>query len=177
MKKVVIALVALAVPAALLGARAKEEARADGPTKAVAVVHGFGKSPVKGVVHFTATGDGVQISGEITGLTPGKHGFHIHEFGDITSKDGLSTGGHFNPTNMKHGRPTYKERHVGDLGNITADEKGKAFVKMKDSVIRLSGPNSIVGRAVIVHHDEDDFGQPVGHAGARVAAGVVGVAK
>lgn len=152
----------------------KEEAT---EIKAIAVITPFEKSVVKGWVRFLQKGDDVEISGEITGLKPGKHGFHIHELGDISGKDGLSTGGHFNPLKKDHGAPTAKDRHVGDLGNIEADENGKAVIKMTDKVIRLSGPLSIVGRAVIIHADPDDYGQPVGHAGARVAGGVVGYAK
>jgi superoxide dismutase, Cu-Zn family len=145
--------------------------------KAIAVITPFQKSAVKGTVTFVQNGDEVTITGELTNLKPGKHGFHIHEFGDISGKDGLTTGGHYNPTKMDHGSPTDKVRHVGDLGNITADEDGKAVVKITDKVIRLTGPMSIMGRAVVIHADPDDFGQPVGHAGARLAGGVIGLAK
>jgi Cu-Zn family superoxide dismutase len=176
MKKIALLGLVLLVPALVLrgGGEKKTEHKV---IKAVALVNPLEKSKAKGVIWFTQKGHTVEITGVITGLAPGEHGFHIHEFGDITSKDGMSTGGHFNPTNKKHGRPTDEDRHVGDLGNITADKNGKAVIKMKDSVISLSGPHSIVGRAVIIHHDADDFGQPVGHAGGRVANGVVGLAK
>jgi len=177
MKKVVIALLALAAPIVLLGAK-EEQAKLDGPTKAVAVVHGFGESHVRGVVHFSATGDGVQISGEISGLTPGKHGFHIHEFGDCSSADPKCHGGHFNPDKKKHGGPDSEERHVGDLGNITADDSGKAVISMMDKQIALSGPHSIIGRAVIIHGGADDLkSDPAGNAGPRLAGGVVGIAS
>jgi Cu-Zn family superoxide dismutase len=177
MKRIVIALLFLAVPLALLGART-EEKKADGATKAIAVVHGFGTSPIRGVVHFTATDDGVTIRGEITGLKPGKHGFHIHEYGDCTSGDAKCAGGHFNPEKKKHGGPDSEERHVGDLGNITADETGKAVIDMKDKQVALSGSHSIIGRAVIIHGDADDLkSDPAGNAGPRIAGGVVGIAN
>jgi Cu-Zn family superoxide dismutase len=175
MKKLVIALLVLGVPMVLLGARAQEKTKHGGPTKAVAVVHGFGDHPVKGIIHFTATADGVEVRGELSGLKPGKHGFHIHEFGDVSSGDPKCHGGHFNPEKQKHGAPDAAERHVGDLGNITADGRGKAEISMKDKLIALSGPHSIIGRAVIIHEKADDFTQPVGNAGGRIAGGVVGI--
>ena len=175
MKKLVIALLVLAAPMVLVGAKEEEKA---GPKNAVAVVHGFGDSHVKGVVHFMATADGVQIRGEISGLTPGKHGFHIHEFGDCSSADPKCHGGHFNPEKKKHGGPDGAERHVGDLGNITANASGKATIQMTDKLLALSGPHSIVGRAVIIHAKADDLkSQPSGDAGPRIAGGVVGLAN
>lgn len=178
MKKLVIALAALAVPMVLLGVRAEEQAKHGGPVKAVAVVHGFGSSHIRGVIHFTATAGGVVVRGEISGLTPGKHGFHIHEFGDSSSGEAKCAGGHFNPDKKKHGGPDSAERHVGDLGNITADASGKATIQMTDKLLALSGPHSIIGRAVIIHAKADDLkSQPSGDAGARVAAGTVGIAN
>jgi Cu-Zn family superoxide dismutase len=136
------------------------------------------KSKVKGVLHFTQKGKDVEISGELTGLTPGEHGFHVHEFGDLTSEDCMATGGHFNPTKKKHGGPDDEERHVGDLGNVKADESGKATIKMTDNLISLNGPHSIIGRAIIVHAGKDDLkSDPAGNAGARIGAGVIGIGK
>jgi len=69
-------------------------------------------------------------------------------------------------------------RHMGDMGNLEADESGKAHLEYTDAVIRLNGPNSILGRSVIVHKGEDDLkSQPSGNAGGRVACGVIGAAK
>ncbi|HTU22951.1 MAG TPA: superoxide dismutase family protein [Gemmataceae bacterium] len=178
MKKLVIALLLLAAPLVLVGAKEQEKAGHAGPKNAVAVIHGFGESRVKGVVHFMATEDGVVIRGEISGLKPGKHGFHIHQFGDVSSADPKCHGGHFNPEKKKHGGPHTAERHVGDLGNITADASGKATINMTDKLIALSGSHSIVGRAVIIHGGEDDMKfDPHGNAGPRVAGGVVGLAN
>ncbi len=149
-----------------------------GPKKAVCVLIPSDGSKVSGVVTFTVKDGGVEISGEVHGLTPGKHGFHVHEFGDLSSPQGLATGGHFNPDKEKHGGPEDKERHVGDLGNITADADGKATIKMMDKMITLSGPHSIIGRGLIVHAKADDLkSQPTGDAGGRVGQGVIGVAK
>jgi Cu-Zn family superoxide dismutase len=180
MKKRVMALMVLAVPMVLLAAKAEERVAAvggEGPKKAVAVIHGF-KSHIEGVVHFMATDDGVMIRGEITGLTPGKHGFHIHEFGDVSSDNPKCHGGHFNPEKKKHGGPNSEERHVGDLGNITADDSGKAVINMTDKQVALSGSHSIIGRAVIIHGGVDDEkSDPAGNAGPRIAGGVVGIAS
>jgi Cu-Zn family superoxide dismutase len=146
--------------------------------KGIAVLHPASGSQVTGMVTFTATGDGVQVVADVTGLTPGKHGFHIHEFGDCSAPDATSAGSHFNPTHKAHGGPEMKERHIGDLGNLEANAAGKAHLELTDKMLKLTGPSSIVGYAVIVHEKEDDLkSQPVGNAGGRLACGVVGVAK
>lgn len=146
--------------------------------EAVAVLHPTEGSNVKGEVHFTETGSGVKVVADVQGLSPGKHGFHIHEYGDCTAPDAKSAGGHFNPFDKPHGGPEDEERHVGDLGNITAGEDGNASYERVDSHLKLSGENSIVGLAVVVHKKEDDFTtQPTGGAGARAACGVIGIAK
>ena len=148
------------------------------PTKAVAVLHPTAGNNVSGIVTFTVSGDSVKVVADISGLTPGKHGFHIHEFGDCSSADGKSAGGHFNPGNHQHGAPDSSDRHEGDLGNIEADASGKAHLDITDKMLKLSGDMSIIGRAVIVHEKADDLKtQPTGDAGGRVACGVIGVAK
>jgi Cu-Zn family superoxide dismutase len=177
MKNTALIALALLVPTLVLQGGGGQEKKAH-VTKAVCVVQPKSGSKVHGHLTFTQKGHTVEIKGEITGLTPGKHGFHVHEFGDISSKDGMSTGGHYDPDHGKtHGRPGDEKRHVGDLGNITADDDGKAAINITDSVISLHGPHSVVGRAIIVHAKEDDYSQPVGNAGGRVGAGVIGVAK
>jgi len=151
------------------------------PAKAVCVLKGDG---VLGTIWFTQEGTGpVSVSGQISGLKAGLHGFHVHEFGDTT--DGCTSAGpHFNPHGKTHGGPTDAERHAGDLGNVTAGGDGVAKVDAKDSNISLSGPTSIVGRTMVVHADPDDLGKgghelskTTGNAGARVACGVIGLAK
>jgi Cu-Zn family superoxide dismutase len=147
-------------------------------TKAVAELHGTKGNNVKGTVSFTKEENGITIVADIEGLTPGKHGFHIHEYGDCTADDGTSAGGHFNPENVKHGAPTDSVRHVGDLGNITADKDGNAHLEWTDPLLSFTGSHSIIGRAVVVHGGEDDLtSQPSGNAGPRVACGVIGIAK
>ncbi|MGH8728950.1 MAG: superoxide dismutase family protein [Burkholderiales bacterium] len=128
-----------------------------------------------GTVQFAQSGETVKVSGKIINLTPGKHGFHVHEKGDCGSGDGMSAGGHFNPDNAPHGGPDSAQRHGGDLGNITADENGVASFSIETSGITVEpGPNSIIGKGVIVHKDPDDLkSQPAGNAGPRVACGVI----
>lgn len=148
------------------------------PTKAVCVLHPTEGNDVSGTVTFTKTAEGIKVVADVTDLTPGKHGFHVHEFGDCSAADGTSAGGHFNPEGTKHGAPTDVERHVGDLGNLEADAEGNAHYERTDTFLALSGPHSIIGRAMILHAGEDDLtSQPTGAAGARVACGVIGIAK
>jgi Cu-Zn family superoxide dismutase len=131
-------------------------------------------STVSGWISFEPMADHVLVKAEVKGLAPGKHGVHVHEKGDCSSADGKSAGGHFNPAGMPHAGPDADERHAGDLGNLEASESGVATYDRMDFVLRLSGENSILGRAVIVHAGEDDLTtQPTGAAGARVACGVI----
>jgi Cu-Zn family superoxide dismutase len=151
---------------------------ADDAQKAVAILQPSSNSKVTGTVTFTKSGDEVKVVADITGLTPGKHGFHIHEFGDCTAPDAMSAGGHFNPSKHDHGAPDVTDRHDGDMGNIEADSSGKAHLDYTDKVMKLSGPTSIIGHSVIVHEKVDDLKtQPTGDSGARLACGVIGIAK
>lgn len=147
------------------------------PTKAIAVLHPANGTGVSGVVSFEKAADsGVIVTAVVEGLTPGKHGFHIHQYGDCSAPDATSAGGHFSPMAHPHGAPTDMERHVGDLGNLEADSTGRAEYRWTDPHLTFSGRNSIIGRGIIVHADEDDLtSQPTGAAGARVACGVIGV--
>lgn len=148
------------------------------PTKAIAVLNPASGSDVRGTVTFTQTGDGVKIVADVTGLSAGKHGFHIHEFGDCSAKDATSAGGHYNPTNHPHAGPDADKHHVGDMGNLEADASGKAHLELVDKNMKLTGDAGIIGYAVIVHEKADDLkSQPTGDAGGRVACGVIGVAK
>jgi Cu-Zn family superoxide dismutase len=155
------------------------EAKSSAPLKAVAVLQPTAGNKVNGTVTFTEVADGVQVRAEINGLTPGNHGFHVHEFGDCSAADATSAGAHFNPTNKPHAGPDAPERHVGDMGNVQADASGRAKLEYVDHEISLTNDQrSVIGRSVVVHAKADDLkSQPAGDSGARVACGVIGRAK
>lgn len=145
---------------------------------AVSVLHPTEGSSVHGTVWFRQTDEGVKVTAKVEGLTPGKHGFHIHQFGNTTAPDGTSAGGHFNPMKEDHAGPMDEMRHAGDLGNLEANEDGVATYEWTDRSMMFHGPMSILGRGLVVHAGEDDLkSQPTGAAGARVAVGVIGVAE
>jgi superoxide dismutase, Cu-Zn family len=147
-------------------------------TKAVAVITPTPTSKVAGVVLFEKVSGGVKVTVNISGLTPGKHGFHIHEFGDCSTPDFTSAGPHFMMPGESHGAPMTATSHKGDMGNLDADSTGTAHLEWTDAHISFSGPMSILGRAVIVHEKEDDLKtQPTGNSGARIACAVIGIAK
>lgn len=146
-------------------------------TKAIAVLWPTQGSHVRGVVTFTKIARGIHVEATVTGLTAGKHGFHIHQYGNLTSPDGEAAGYHFNPTGARHAGPGATQRHVGDLGNITAKRTGAAKYSVVNERLTFAGPNSILGRSVVVHADGDDLlTAPLGRAGKRLAVGVIGVA-
>jgi len=149
------------------------------PLKAIALLHPTAGSKVSGTVTFTEVADGVQVQAEITGLTPGNHGFHVHEFGDCSAPDATSAGTHFNPTSKPHAGPDALERHVGDMGNVEADASGTAKLDYVDHQISLTNDQeSVIGRSVVVHAKADDLkSQPAGDSGTRIACGVIGRAK
>ncbi|KPJ00128.1 PREDICTED: superoxide dismutase [Cu-Zn] 2-like [Papilio xuthus] len=136
---------------------------------------------VHGNVTFVQEADGkVHVQGVIVGMSAGEYGFHIYEKGDITGGCG-SNGEHFNPDNKDHGHPHDEERHAGDLGNVVFNKEQVAHVDFFDHVIKLSGPYSIVGRAIVLHSMADDYGKTehpdskrTGNAGHHVACGVIG---
>ena len=160
-------------------ARAQTEEKSSAPLKATAVLHPTAGNKVSGTVTFTEVADGVEVQAELTGLTPGNHGFHVHEFGDCSAADVSSAGAHFNPTNKPHAGPDDTERHVGDMGNVEADASGKAKLEYLDHQISLTNDrSSVIGRSVVVHAKADDLkSQPAGDSGARIACGVIGRAK
>lgn len=117
------------------------------------------------------------VTGNLSGLKPGPHGFHVHALGDTTNGC-MSTGPHYNPNGKDHGAPDDEVRHAGDLGNVTVGEDGCAKFTIVDKQIPLIGSQSIIGRAVVVHADADDLGKgghelskTTGNAGGRVACG------
>jgi Cu-Zn family superoxide dismutase len=153
------------------------------PISAIAV---FDKKPIIGTVRFTEDlhSDCILIDIDLKGLKKGLHGFHVHEYGDMSDQC-ESMCAHFNPYGLAHGGPADKERHVGDLGNLYVDTDGSVKYRMRDSVVKLRGTKAnIIGRGLIIHADEDDLGkggQPdslkTGHAGKRIACAVIGYAK
>lgn len=166
--------------AAGMGAGATAGAGA-GPA-AVAKLMPTKDATARGEVTFTpeeAEGKkGVRVTASFTGLQMGEHGFHIHEKGDCSAPDAASAGGHFNPATKPHAARDAAERHAGDLGNLKADPYGMARANFVDNVLSLDGPNSIVGKAVIIHQNADDFTtQPTGNAGGRLACGVIEMKK
>ncbi|KAF1754952.1 hypothetical protein GCK72_021517 [Caenorhabditis remanei] len=126
-----------------------------------------------------------EITGEICGLSPGRHGFHIHQYGYSTNGC-TSAGPHFNPMGTTHGGPCCETRHYGDLGNVVAGGDGVAKVNITDKLVILYGEHSVIGRSMVIHADEDDLGKgggdkeeeskKTGNAGARKACGVIALA-
>ncbi|PSN38620.1 Superoxide dismutase [Cu-Zn], partial [Blattella germanica] len=150
--------------------------------KAIAVLTNEDNS-IKGTINFTQAGVGqeVKVTGSISGLSVGEHGFHIHAKGDITGKC-TGAAGHFNPENKTHGSPNDTDRHVGDLGNINTTSTDLTVVDITDRIISLYGAHNIIGRAVVVHENRDDLGlgnhsssSTTGNAGGRLACGVIGI--
>ncbi len=130
----------------------------------------------RGDIRFVQRDSGkVLVTGRITGLSPGSHGFHIHEKGNCSAPDASSAGGHFNPSASPHGANGGGIRHGGDLGNIVAGSDGVADIKLETTGISLgTAPDSVVGRSVVVHAKVDDFTtQPSGNAGGRVGCGLI----
>ncbi|MCH8978180.1 MAG: superoxide dismutase family protein [Armatimonadetes bacterium] len=148
------------------------------PRNAVAVIRPTEGNAAHGVVKFSQDGREVHVVAEISGLEPGsKHGFHIHQFGDMTGGDGKSMGGHYNPRGTDHALPEKEMRHAGDLGNIEADANGVARLDRTFTGFNLGRRGSVMGRGVVIHALPDDGGQPTGNAGARIGYGVIGFAK
>ncbi|GAB2474315.1 hypothetical protein GCM10027082_27000 [Comamonas humi] len=126
---------------------------------------------------FPAEGDAVRVVVQVQGLAPGsEHGFHIHEKGDCSAPDGMSAGGHYNPTSHQHGKAGPMS-HVGDLPSLVADASGVAKLSWETRTLSVKPgqPTDVKGRGVIVHKDKDDYTtQPTGNSGARLACGVIG---
>ena len=162
----------LAATASLLAACASMEAA--GP-KATATLEPRSGSSVSGTVSFQAVGQKVRVEASVAGLTPGEHGFHVHEAGDCSAADATSAKGHFNPAGKPHGHHGGAERHAGDMPNLVADASGKAKLSAELDMLTLTeGPTGILKRSVVIHADPDDYkSQPAGNSGKRVACGVI----
>jgi len=144
--------------------------------KAVATLAPTTGNAASGTVRFVQAGNKVMVSGEVRGLKPNaEHGFHVHEKGDCSSGDGMSTGGHFNPTGKPHGNHDMGEHHAGDLPMLKANASGVATFSYESKTISVgSGVTDVVGKGLIVHRDPDDFKtQPTGNSGPRIACAVI----
>jgi Cu-Zn family superoxide dismutase len=162
----------LLTTAALLGACASTP----GGPRATAQLQPTTGNTTSGSVSFVQKGNKVLVSGEIRGLKPNaEHGFHVHEKGDCSSGDGMSAGGHFNPTGAPHGSHGMGMHHTGDLPSLKADAGGVARFNFESGSLAIgSGVTDIVGKGLIVHRDPDDYKtQPTGNAGPRLACAVI----
>jgi superoxide dismutase, Cu-Zn family len=147
------------------------------PLAGYVALHPTSDSGVSGSIAIRPLGEGrMRVSGAVKGLTPGEHGFHIHEFGDCSAADASTAGAHFTGGKDTHGGPNQTERHAGDLGNILADESGTATIDIEAKALALTGMQSVAGRSLVVHSGKDDLkSQPSGNSGGRVACGVIGI--
>jgi Cu-Zn family superoxide dismutase len=142
---------------------------------AVATLEPTTGNSARGTVTFTQDGDEVRVRANVSGLKPGaEHGFHVHEKGDCSSGDGMSTGGHFNPTGKPHGPPR-GDHHAGDMPSLVADSYGNASASFELKGVSVGGAApDLVGKGLIVHRDPDDYKtQPTGNAGPRIACAVI----
>ncbi|KAJ4201356.1 Superoxide dismutase [Cu-Zn] [Fusarium solani] len=152
--------------------------------KAIATVRG--DSTVFGTITFEQLDESspTKISWNLRGNDANsQRAFHIHEFGDNTNGC-TSAGPHFNPFGRTHGAPSHHERHVGDLGNFQTDSSGTSIGTMTDYLVKLIGPESVLGRTIVIHAGTDDLGQGpneeskvTGNAGGRPACGVIGISS
>ena len=141
---------------------------------ASAVLSAASGSVAGGTVKFIRYRHGLRVEAKFGGLSPGLHGFHIHENGDCSAPDAKSAGGHFNPASGHHAGPDEPHRHLGDLGNLEADAAGNATYSRSFPDLKIDGEFSIIGKSVIVHAKADDFKtQPSGDSGDRVACGII----
>lgn len=131
----------------------------------------------RGELVLSPDNHGLRIAGELTGLKANSaHGFHVHAVGDCSAPDASSAGDHFNPANASHGDPGGDNHHAGDLPNAESDAQGTATVSVRLAGLTLGdgGSHDVLGKAIVVHADPDDYSsQPAGNAGARIACGVV----
>jgi len=154
---------------------AAAKAAAPKALEATAKLESRSGSSVTGEAEFTEKNGGVEVSIQVKGAKPGPHGAHLHDKGDCSAPDASSAGGHFNPDNKAHGAPTANPHHAGDFGNMTVAANGTGRLKIFVKGLTVApGPNSVVGHAIVIHADADDYkSQPAGNSGARVACGVV----
>lgn len=128
-----------------------------------------------GTVTLTQTPAGVLLNAQLSKLSPGGHGFHIHENGNC-SPDFKAAGGHYNPAKKAHGITNPQGRHAGDMPNIIAAADGTANAEVLNPGVTLSAGDATVfdanGSAIIIHAKPDSHAADPG-AGGRVACGII----
>lgn len=141
--------------------------------QATAVLHDPDGKEV-GKVTLTAVPTGILLDADFTALPPGTHAFHIHEAGKCEPPDFASAGGHFNPEEDEHGLMNQAGPHAGDMPNIHVPENGKLRIEVLNQMTNLDGLLAGDGTALVIHEGADDYkSDPAGHAGARIACGVI----
>ena len=135
-------------------------------------------SDITGKVTFVEYSDGmVTMIADISGISEGEHGIHIHAVGDCSAEDASSAGGHWNPTNEDHGMWGSDAFHRGGIGNISIDSKGNGILSFRTDLWCIScndDTKNILGKSMIIHQGADDFvSQPSGAAGARIGCGII----
>jgi len=146
------------------------------PEAARAVVRPTRGSDAGGTVEFTRVEGGLRVVSHFTGLSPGPHAYHVHVYGDCSAPDATSAGTHFNFLGPSLDPPEGIDRITGNLGELEADEQGRAHHEAVIEHARIAGPASIAGRSVVVHaRGNDPDSPPIGAAGPRLACGVIGV--
>ncbi len=174
---------ALGVCVAVIGCKGNEPVSEqnlvsdNGMPSSEVIIQAKSGSDVSGKIRLVQENDRLKVVGKFSGLEPNsEHGFHIHEKGDCSAKDGKSAGGHFAPQDHKHGAPYSKSHHAGDLGNVKANDKGIATIEKSFMNINIDKDNkfNINGKAFVLHNKADDFkSQPSGAAGKRIGCGVI----
>ena len=144
---------------------------------AICQINSANESSVYGEAKFVQINNKVIINVEVKGLSYGLHAIHIHEFGDCSSLDAKSAGGHWNPNNKKHGEWGSESHHKGDIANLFADSSGNSSLKFETDLWCLNckeESNNIIGKSIIIHQGLDDFhSQPSGNAGKRIGCGII----
>ncbi|GGA82705.1 superoxide dismutase family protein [Ornithinibacillus halotolerans] len=137
------------------------------------------KGETVGEAKLEQTNKGVNIQLNASNLTPGVHGFHIHENGVCEAPSFESAGGHFNPTGAKHGFDHPEGPHAGDLPNIEVKQDGTVSTNVLAEMVTLEKgkDNSLLkegGTSLMIHSKADDYkSQPAGDSGERIACGVI----
>ena len=185
LSSILAAALVLLTTTAMAGGNPADKAAPAAPTPAAPAKEKKAKAELKnakgekvGTATFTDTGAEVKIAIEVSNLTAGKHGFHIHAVGKCEGPDFKSAGGHFNPDEKKHGLDSPEGAHGGDLPNLTVGADGKGKVELTAHHVTLGdGKSSLLqpdGTALVIHAKEDDGKtDPAGNAGDRIACGIV----